>query len=80
MKIMKSLERRFRNILNKNPFWSSYICFAVAVTKQKFTKATISHWFNRLVDKNDYSKKEKKGILKHLCNLSNTRDDGIKKR
>jgi len=75
---MKSLERRFKNILNKNPFWSSYICFAVAVAKQEFKKATIYFWFNKLVDKNDYSRKEKKGILKHLCDLSNMREDTTK--
>ena len=66
---MKSLERRYNNISIKNKLLSSYICFAIAVTKQKFKKATIYYWFNRLVDKNDYSRKEKRNLLKHLCNL-----------
>lgn len=66
---MKSLERRYNNILIKNELLSSYICFAEAVTKQKFAKATVYYWFNRLVDKNDYSNKEKRNLLKHLCNL-----------
>lgn len=66
---MKSLERRYNNISIKNKLLSSYICFAMAVAEQNFAKATIYYWFNRLVDKSDFSRKEKRNLLKHLCNL-----------
>lgn len=66
---MRSIQRRFEKIVKRNPFWSSYISFAEAIKHQQFSRDTIYHWFNRLVDKNDYSRKEKRNLLKHLCNL-----------
>jgi hypothetical protein len=67
---MKSLERRFQNITEKSPSSSSYICFAKAVKGQNFNKQTIHRWFQKLVDKDDYERSEKKAILAHLDNLS----------
>ena len=75
---MKSLERRHRNIQEKNPCWSSYICFANAVTGQNFTRRSIQFWFNKLVDKNDYSQKDKKDIIIHLTKLNKPIEDNIK--
>lgn len=69
-KIMKSLERRFNNITKKNPIWSSYTCFAEAVSGQGFSKQAIHRWFQKLVDKDDYARDEKKAILEHLENLT----------
>ena len=68
---MKSIQRRFDDISSKNPHWSSYICFAEAIKRQKFNKESIQIWFNKLVDKNDYDKKDKKTLLDQLCILSN---------
>lgn len=39
---MKSIQRRFNDITNKNPHWSSYICFAEAIKEQGFGKESIS--------------------------------------
>jgi deoxyhypusine synthase len=69
---MRSLEKRFNNIAEKNFNLSSYTCFARAISGQKFNKQTIHRWFKILVDKDDYCKKEKRKILIHLENLSNT--------
>jgi hypothetical protein len=68
---MKSIERRFEKISKGNPLWSSYICFAEAVKEQKFSKTTLHRWFQKLVDKTDYARSDKRGILEHLDNLSN---------
>ena len=68
---MKSLERRFRNIAEKNPSLSSYVCFAKTIKGQGFNKQTIHRWFQKLVNKDDYAKKEKRAVLAHLDNLSN---------
>jgi len=68
---MKSIQRRFDDISNKNPHWSSYICFAEAIKHQKFNKESIRVWFNKLVNKDDYDKKDKKTLLDQLCALSN---------
>ena len=68
---MKSLEIRFNKIAEKNPYWSSYICFAEAVSGQGFGRQVIHRWFTKLVDKSDYAGSDKKEILAHLENLSN---------
>jgi len=72
---MRSLKRRFKNIEKGNPFWSSYICFAEAVSGQKFSKQTIHRWFLKLVDNDDYDKKDKRALLSHLRDLSNDLED-----
>lgn len=68
---MKSLKARFNKIAEKTPLWSSYICFAQAIRSQRFSKQSISRWFGKLVEKDDYAKSDKKPILKHLNELSN---------
>ena len=75
---MKSLERRYNNIAQKHTGWSSYICFAKAVTEQNFSRRAIQQWFNKLVDKSDYCKSDKAQILKHLESLTKSTEDGIK--
>ena len=67
---MKSIERRFDNIAEKNQSWSSYVCFAEAVKGQGFTRQTLHRWFQKLVDKDDYSQGDKKELLTNLENLS----------
>ncbi|OGI25785.1 MAG: hypothetical protein A3J76_01000 [Candidatus Moranbacteria bacterium RBG_13_45_13] len=67
---MKSLERRFNNIAERNPFWSSHICFAEAVKGQKFSRQIIHRWFQKLVDKDDYARSDKRAVLAHLENLT----------
>lgn len=75
---MKSLERRFNNVAEKNPNWSSHTCFAEAVKGQSFTKQVISRWFNKLIEKDDYAKKDKRAVLGFLVGLSNpVREAGI---
>lgn len=69
---MKSLEKRFTKIVEKNPKLSSYTCFAEAIKGQKFSEQVIHRWFNKLVDTGDYAKKEKKAVLAFLVSLSNT--------
>ena len=68
---MKSIARRFNNVAEKNPFWSSFICFAEAVKERKFSCQIIHRWFPKIVDKDDYAKNEKKALLEHLGNLTN---------
>lgn len=67
---MKSIERRFNNISQLNPYWSSYICFAEAVKQQNFSRKIIMKHFNALVEKDDYGKADKKEIIEHLVSIS----------
>lgn len=67
---MRSVERVFTNIRNKNPYWSDYICFAEAIKSRGFTRPIISRHFSKLVDQDDYDKKDKNQIIQFLVSLS----------
>lgn len=75
---MKSLERRFKNIVDKNPFWSSLVCFTEAVKGQGFGRQTIHRWFQKLVEKEDYCLGDKKDVLAHAEELSKVVEDDQK--
>lgn len=72
---MKSLERCFQNIAKRNPGWSSYLQFAEAIKNQKFSKEVVHRWFTKLVDKDDYDRKDKRAILAQLTELANSPED-----
>jgi len=67
---MRSIKRRFNNIAKKNPYWSSYLCFAETINDRNFSKRIIKKHFNQLVEKDDYSIKEKREIINYLYKLS----------
>jgi hypothetical protein len=67
---MRSLKRVFEKIRKDNPSWSDYVCFSRAISGKGFSKKTISCHFSKLVDADDYSRKDKKEILDWLFHLS----------
>jgi hypothetical protein len=67
---MKSIERRYNKISQKNYLWSSHTSFALAIAGQNFSKESIYEWFNKLVDKDDYDKRDKFEVLNSLVSLS----------
>ncbi len=75
---MKSLERRHKNIVAKNPNFSSLSCFTRAVDGQGFSKQTVHRWFYKLVEKDDYQRADVKGILAELDSLSKSAEDDKK--
>lgn len=75
---MKSLERRFRNLVRSKIGWSLYGCFFEAVRGQKFSERAIRHWFPRLVDKGEYETRDRKALLFQLAQATNRRDDCTK--
>lgn len=76
---MRSIERRFNVIRSKShPCISSFMCFAQAISGQKFTTSVMRRWFNRLVDPADYDKKNKKEILQNLEDLLKVSQDDKK--
>lgn len=66
---MKSIERTFITIKEKNPYWGSYIIFAETVKQTHPNYRILKLWFNKLVDKTDYSSSEKTQLLAHLKSL-----------
>ena len=67
---MKSIERRFKKINDLNPDWSSGTCFAIAIMSQNFSRQTILWGFNKLVEKDDYNKRDKKDITAFYMTMS----------
>lgn len=67
---MRSIERRFKNTEKRYPELSSFICFCKTIKGQKFSANMVHRWFYKLVDKNDYSSREKRELFKHLENLT----------
>jgi len=78
---MKSIERRFDKIQKKNPYYSSIICFNLAVMEQGFSEVRIARQFNKLVDKDDYFSSDKKDILLFLYTftkpLNRVKNEGL---
>jgi hypothetical protein len=72
---MKAIKVRFEKIQERNPFWSSFICFSETISGKNFKPETISRHFQKLVDKDDYSRSDKKEILGQLCTLSECVED-----
>jgi len=66
---MRSIERRYKRIVNKNPDLSSFICFVETVKGENFHRNSIRSWFNKLVDKQDYRRAEKEDILEWMFKL-----------
>ncbi len=75
---MKSIRRKFNEVSSKHPYWSSYVVFFATVKEGRFGKKAVRHWFNRLVDKNDYSPVEKRGVVAHLVHSSGMPEEGRK--
>ena len=71
MKTNRFAEQEFITTMCLNPYWSSFICFAETIwEKNGLSKRTINKAFKKLVDKNDYSKRDRSQILKQLFLLS----------
>lgn len=68
---MKSIKHNFDSLREKRPLWSSYACFVAAIKGKGFGKDAIRRWFNKLVEKDDYTKNDKKALLENLDKLSN---------
>lgn len=69
---MKSIAARFRVQCATNPNLGSLICYTRAIKGQGYTKRFISKWFNTLVERGDYSLKDKKTLILWLVQASNT--------
>lgn len=50
----------------RNEGLGSLACFTEAIRGQKFSRQALHRWFNKLVGKDDYEKKEKKKLMKQL--------------
>lgn len=68
---MRSLKLRYEASTKVRRGCGSYIIFANAVKGSRFRRDKIRRWFNRLVEKDDYSPSDKRSLLQQLYELSN---------
>jgi hypothetical protein len=74
---MKSIQVKYSKIREELPWrYSSYICFAKTVKGQKYSRKMIGKWFDILVEKEDYVRKERNAIVSYLYELSNKVEEG----
>jgi predicted RNA-binding protein YlxR (DUF448 family) len=72
---MRSIQRRFKKIQEKDRGLGSYIALSRAVKQQKFSKNIIARWFNKLVNKSEYEQGDKKKLISHLWKISNDTEE-----
>jgi hypothetical protein len=75
---MLALERKFNIVAAKNPYWSSYVQFWSTLQQNCYSEKTVRLNFFRLVNKNDYDKKEQRSVLAYLLNTKKVREDSMK--
>lgn len=77
---MKKFKPTFTKYQSDNPGWSSLTCFNQTVNNRNFSKRIIYYWFNKLVDKNDYSQSNKKEIMEFTLEITKKdRGEGTKR-
>jgi hypothetical protein len=64
------MKATFETIQKTNPAYSSYTCFAIAITGKEYLESYIEKMFGKLVERRDYSKTDRESILAHLFNLN----------
>jgi hypothetical protein len=63
---MKTLEYQFNIISESFPNLSSFICYQRACAKVKPTKRTLRAGFRKMVEKDDYERRDIEKLLQHL--------------
>lgn len=76
---MKSIQRRYGLFKARHPELGDFTVLMKTVKGQKYTKDTISRWFEKLVEKDDYSKEDKKHLMDNLLKLTNWPEDHTSK-
>lgn len=67
---MRSVEARFNIMTKKFPFHSSFICYGREVRGQKFSRTMVAKYFRRLVDKDDYDRKDIMRLTDHFMRMT----------
>jgi len=63
---MDRIEASFNKLEKKHPEWSTYVIFSEVVSGKNFSALNISRNFKKLVDKDDYDRREMQNIIKYL--------------
>jgi len=63
---MDRIEASFNKLEKKHPEWSTYTIFSEVISGKNFSALNISRNFKKLVDKDDYDRREMQNIIKYL--------------
>lgn len=75
---MRSIERRFKNQKNKTSDLGDFVNLVRAVRYQKYTKRSITTYFLKVINIEDYSVADKKDLISILETASNEVEDCTK--
>lgn len=67
---MLTIKERFKQIEEKNKYWSSLTCFINAIAGYNYLKSDITKEFKELVSKSDYIGNKQEDILKGIYLVS----------
>lgn len=63
-------EQTFHDTQRLNPYWSSWVYFCETIKgKKDISSRVIKRYFAKLVDEDDYSKKERGQLIEYLLGL-----------
>lgn len=69
-KAKRGVVRRFGLYQDKRPFVSTLVNYAAALKGSGLSHDIVRRWFNKLVDKDDYSASEKRDLVQFLDSLA----------
>lgn len=72
---MRSIERNYKKIQNHDSCIGAYPCMAKAVIYKKFSRASLTKAFNKIMPKEEYLKSERKGLIEYLEKLTNLSEE-----
>ena len=72
----KVLEK-FQQIQDAYPYSSSFVCFEKLIRANIFTENEVKYWFNKLVEKDDYSARQKDSLLKALNQIKKNKIESV---
>lgn len=75
-KFMRSIEANYRKVQTRNPNLGVYPCLVQSVKGKKFSRKSLVKAFNDLMPKEEYCKKEAKGLIDYLENITNIAEEG----
>ena len=68
---MRSIERSYKKITNKNPNLGTYLCLAQVVKNSKYSRKSLVKAFKKFMPKDEYAKSEQKELIDYLEYLTN---------
>jgi hypothetical protein len=66
---VRTFDVLFAETKKKYKRWSSYLCFCKTIADRKMTREDVTKWFKKLVNKEDYDKKDAKTLINYAFSM-----------